>query len=119
MIEAARSSADPPPRATMMTSRTWIVEIAHAGDDFACSAISLDLRGKDEHVGAVMAALKNVQDVAQSGGLGRSDDADSLRKRGDRLLAGGIEQAFGFEFGFELLKGDLQCAGALRLKVLG
>ena len=59
-----------------------------------------------------MAAADDVEKVANDGAGGRSDDADGARKRGQRLLALGVEEAFGLEAFLQLLEGELQRAGA-------
>ncbi len=40
--------------------------------------------------------------------VGRGDDADAAREGWERPLAGGIEESFGEEAGFELLEGELE-----------
>src|SRR4029077_5394672 len=44
-------------------------------------------------------------------------DADARRERGDRFLAFGGEQPFGFELGFELLECELKRSGTFGLDV--
>jgi hypothetical protein len=59
-----------------------------------------------------VAAGDDVEEVANDGAGGRGDDAHGAGKCGQRLLAFGVEQAFGLEALFELLEGQLQGAGA-------
>ena len=66
-----------------------------------------------------MAAADDVEEVADDGAGGRSDDADGARKHGQRLFAVGVEEAFGFEPLLELLKGKLQRARADRFHGFG
>jgi len=64
--------------------------------------------GNDEDVEAGMAAGDDVEEVADDGAGGRSDDSDGAGKRGQRLFAAGIEQAFSLEAFLELLEGELE-----------
>ena len=66
-----------------------------------------------------MAAIDDVEEVADDSAGGRGDDADAVRECGERLFAGGIEEAARFEALFELLEGDLQRAGADGLEEFG
>ena len=96
-----------------------LVEEADSGGDLVRSRVALHLGGIDQDIHGMMAALEHVENVAQRGGLRRCDNADARGQRWDRLLAFGGEQAFGFEFGLELLEGQLQRTGAFGLDVFG
>src|SRR5689334_14941612 len=96
-----------------------LVEVADAGGDFAGRGLSLHLRGIDENADGAVAAMQDVQQVAQGRGLRRGDDGDTAGKRRDRLFTGGIEQAFGLKPRLQLFEGDLQRAGAFGFQVLG
>ena len=67
----------------------------------------------------MMAAAQNVQNISQSGGLRGSYNANTARQWRNWLLSSGIEQSFRLQLGLELLEGDLQRPGALRLKIFG
>ena len=66
-----------------------------------------------------MAAADDVQKVADYGSGGRGDNSHGARKGGQGALAGGVEEAFGFQAFLELLKGQLQRARAHRFHGLG
>src|SRR6266498_1409404 len=87
-------------------SRT--IEILQPGSDFGSGSLSLHLRGIDQHVRGVMAAPKNVKNVAQSSRLRRRYNPDAARELRNRLLASGFEQALSLKFCLELLECDLQ-----------
>ena len=55
----------------------------------------------------------------EDGAAGGGDDADGAREGGQRALAGGVEEAFGEQAGFELFEGELESAGAARLEGFG
>ncbi len=55
----------------------------------------------------------------EHGAADGGDDADAAREGGQRAFAGGVEEAFGEQAGFELLVGELKCAGAARLQRFG
>src|ERR1700733_8286781 len=58
---------------------------------------------------------ENLGDIANHSARGRRDDADALRKPGNRTLALRIEQTFGRQLLLQLFEGELQRAVALRL----
>ena len=60
----------------------------------------------------------DVQHVVDGGAGGRGHDADHARERGQRALAGGIEEALRLEPALELLEGELERAHALGLEQL-
>ena len=64
-----------------------------------------------------MPAVQDVQNIAQCRGLRRGHNADAAGQRGNRFLAGSVEQAFGFQLGLELFKRNLERARALRFQV--
>ena len=120
LLNGARSSAEPPPRATMITSTfSLLIEITHAGGDFVRRRVALYLRRIDQDIYGMMAALEDVENVAKRRSLRGGDDADARREARDRLLALGCEKAFGFEFGFELFEGELQRSCAFGFDVFG
>ncbi len=88
------------------------VEIGKRGFDFGGRGFALHGDGAEQNVQAGVAAADDVEKVADDGAGGRGDDADRARERGERLLAVGVEETFGFEALFQLLEGELQRAGA-------
>ena len=56
---------------------------------------------------------QDIQNISQRRGLRRSDNPDAARQRRDRLFAGGIEQALGFEFGFSCSKANCNAPAPL------
>ena len=88
------------------------IEIRDAGGDFSSGGFALHQRRVEQDVQAGVAAADDVDEVANDGAGGRGDDADAVRECGERLFAGGIEEAARFKALPELLEGDLQRAGA-------
>lgn len=66
-----------------------------------------------------MAAVDDVDEVANDCACGRGNDADTMRECRKGFFCGGIEEATRFEALPELLKGDLKRAGAYGLKEFG
>ncbi len=66
-----------------------------------------------------MAAGDDVEEVANDGPGARGDDADGFWEGGERALAFGVEEAFGFEAFLELFEGELERSGADRLHGFG
>ena len=95
------------------------VEAGDGGFDFSGGGVALHAGGADEDVEAGVAAAGDLEEVANDGAGGRGDDADGARKCGQRALAQGVEEAFGLEALLELLKGELERAGADRLQGFG
>ena len=94
------------------------VEVADAGGDAGRALLALHDGGVDEEVEAGVAAADDVDDVADGGAVGRSDDADALREGGERC-AQTVEEAFGAEAVAELLEGELEGSGAARTHGFG
>jgi len=88
------------------------VEIRDAGGHFSGRGLSLDEGRVEKDLEAGVTAADNVEEIADDGAGGRGDDADAMRKGGERLFTGGIEEAACFQALLELFKGDLQRAGA-------
>ena len=95
------------------------VEVRDAGGDFGGSGFALDERGVEQDVKAGVAAIDDVDKVADNGAGGRGDDADAVGKGGEWLLAVGMEEATRFETLLELFESDLERAGADRLEKFG
>ena len=119
-LKAARSSSEPPPRARTMRStrpgrQICSVEFGDGGFDFGGGGFALHGDGIEQDVEAGVAAGDDVEEVADDGAGGRGDDADGAGKGGQRALAVGVEEAFGFEALLELLEGELEraCADGL------
>ena len=120
-LKPARSSMEPPPRAMRMRSTLFGVgvEAADAGDDGGGAVRALHGGGIDQQIEARVAAANDLDDVVQDGAAGGGDDADGAGEGGQGTLAGGVEEAFGEQAGFELLEGELQRARAAGLDRLG
>ena len=120
LLKAARSSSDPPPRASTITStRPERVQFGQRGLNLGGRRVALHGDREEQHVEAGVAAADDVEEVANHRAGGRGDDADGARKCGQRPLAGGVEEAFGLEPLLELFEGQLQRAGADRLHGFG
>ena len=96
-----------------------IIEAGDGGFDFGGGGLALHAGSADEDVEAGVAAAGDVEEVADDGAGGRGDDADGARECGQRALARGVEEAFGLEAFLELLKGELERAGANGLQGFG
>ena len=88
------------------------VEAGEGGFDFGGGLVALDGDGDDEDAEAGVAAGDDGEEVADDSAGGRGDDADGAGKGRQGTLAGGVEEAFGFETLLELLEGELERAGA-------
>ena len=82
------------------------------GDVFGGTS-ALHAAGGEDEFQAGMAALDDVEDVADGSAGGGSDEADAVRIAGDGAFAFGGEEAFSLEFLFEFFEGDLQGADPL------
>jgi len=89
-----------------------IVQEIDGGFDFGRGLLALDRDGDQEHAEAGVAASDNVEEVANDGPCRGGDYADGAWKCGEWALAGGVEEALGFEALLELLEGELKRAGA-------
>jgi len=87
------------------------IEPADASGDGAGAVVALHGGGVNEEVEAGVAAADDGEDVADNGAAGRGDDADAPGVGGQRAFAGGVEEAFGEETGFELVEGELEGTG--------
>src|SRR6202030_3982617 len=63
-----------------------LIEQTDASGYFKRGGVALDLGGEDQQVYRTMAALQDVENVAQGGTLRRGDDADAGRQRRDRSV---------------------------------
>src|SRR5579863_4675822 len=90
-----------------------------SGFDFGGGLVALHGDGEKQDVESGVAARDDVEEVADHRAGGRGYDADGAREGGQRTLAAGVEEAFGFEFLFELFEGELQRTGSDRLHGLG
>jgi hypothetical protein len=72
----------------------------------------------DEELERCVAATDDRDDIAEDGAGERGDDSDAAGKGRQRAFAGGVEEAFGEEAGFELLEGQLEAARSARLDSL-
>ena len=95
------------------------IEVTQAGEEFRRGTGSLHCCRVDEDVDAAVAAAGDGDDVADDGALRRGDDADGGGVGGERALAGGVEEAFCLELGFELFELELEGSGAARFEGFG
>ena len=118
-LNAQRSSIDPPPRPTMMTSTPGSRPMARrAAGDLEGRAVALHPRRANDEMRVRVAAAEHVDDVANRRAVERRDDADLAGQRRQRPLARGVEQAFLLQPLLELIEGELQRAEPVRLHVL-
>jgi hypothetical protein len=89
-----------------------VIELVDRGFDFGGGLVALDRDWDKENAQAGVTAGDDVEEVANDGAGGGSDDADGARKCRERALTGGVEEAFGLKAFFELLEGELKGAGA-------
>ena len=82
-------------------------------DDVVGGLIALDADGEEHGVEAGETAVGGGQDVVEDIAGAAGDDDDSLREARDGAFAGGVEEAFGFEFFTELAEGEFEGTGAL------
>ena len=118
-LNAQRSSIDPPPRPTMITStpaRGPALRIAVATSAAASSPCTR--AGRISTLRVRRAAPQHLQDVAQRRAVERRDDPDAPRQRRQRTLPRRIEEPFGLQALLQLLERELQGAQAVRLHVL-
>src|SRR5581483_9409693 len=69
-----------------------VVEIANASTDFKRCHVTLDLRRKNQHTGSVVPTPQDIEDVAQSGRLGRRHNPYSVRQAGNGFLTSTVEE---------------------------
>ena len=119
VFERAAAAGDDDDVDEGLTVRAGGVEAGEGGFDFGGGGLALDAGGAKEDIEAGVAAADDVEEVADDGAGGRGDDADGAREGGQGALAGGVEEAFGFEALFELLEGELEGAGADGLQGFG
>src|SRR5208283_2712919 len=85
-------------------------EILEGLDDLFRRALALYAHWIQQQVDVFETALQNRDHVGDHRAGRRGNQADALRKLGDRALARGVEQAFLGEALLELLEGQLQRA---------
>jgi len=95
------------------------VEVRDAGGDLSGSGFALDNGRVEQDVEAGMAAVDDVEEVANDSAGRRGDDPDAVRECREGFLVGGIEEAASSEALLELFEGDLQRAGADWLQEFG
>lgn len=84
------------------------VEFGERGLNFRRRCFALNRGRTEQDVQSGVAATDNVEEVADDGACGRRNDAHGAGKHGQRPLAIGVEEAFGFESLFQLFKRKLQ-----------
>ena len=118
-LKAHRSSSEPPPRPTMITSTPpsafssrmpWATSPAAPSPCTRAGASTMWTSPKRRPMIA--------QHVAQGGPAGRGHDADLARKARQRALAARVEEPLGLQPLLELLEGQLQGAEPARLEQL-
>ncbi len=118
-LNAQRSSKLPPPRVTTRQSIGTVSRLTRAdsGGDFLGGPVALNAARDDQHVHPGEAAPQDLQEILQ-GGPGRTGDhGDPTRKRGERPLAGGIEEPLAGQPVAELAEGQFQGPDAPRLRL--
>ncbi len=90
-------------------------EVFEAAANVFDGAGALHTRGEEADVKSREAARKDFDEIANDGAFGRGHDADAEGKARQRPFSRGFEKAFFEEFLFELFKGELKRALALRL----
>src|SRR6266700_196255 len=95
------------------------VEILDSGSNLRGRGFTLHLRRINENTNALMPPGKDIQHVVKRSSARRGHKADAARQGRNRLATRRVEQAFFGESGLELLKGQLQRAGAYRLQKFG
>src|SRR6266404_3931122 len=94
------------------------IEELNGANDLRGGAVALDAHGIKGQVHIAEASAQDAHHVSDGRAAWRGDEADAAGEKRQRLLAVGIEEAFGFEAAFELLEGELESAEADRLDVL-
>ena len=118
-LKAQRSSIEPPPRPTMMTSMPGRAPSASMPSTISAGrALALDPGRVDDDAEPGVAPLEDPQDVADGRARRRGDDADRPRPEGQLPLALLVEQALGPELLLELFEGELEGALALGLDLV-
>jgi len=97
----------------------FAIEVLDAGGDFDGGGCTLHGRRVEKDVQGIVAAIADVEEVADDGSGGRGDDADAMGEGGERPLALRIEEALSLETSFELFEGDLERPCTDRLHELG
>ena len=102
----------PQPDGSVLLHNQWSVrpagrqiELGNCGFNFGRRGIALNGDGEDQDAKAGMAAGYDAEEVANDGAGWRGDDTDGAREGGERLLAIGVEQAYGFKALLQLLEG--------------
>ena len=118
-LNAQRSSIDPPPRPTMMTSTPGSRPMARRrAGDFERRAVSLHSGRTNDEMRVGVPPAEHVDDVANRSAFERRDDADLAGQRRQRPLARGVEKTLLLQPLLELIEGELQRAEPVRLQVL-
>ena len=115
-LKAHRSSSEPPPRATMMTSMLPRRFSAASAATICCGRLQALHGGRrQDQLGQRVAPPEDVHDVAQHRARGRGDHADAPREAGQRPLARGVKEPLGLQAPLQLLVGLVEQAHTLRL----
>ncbi len=90
-------------------------EVAKGVDDLCGRTFALNANGIEGEMDVGKAAGEDADHIADGGAGGRGDESDAAREKRERLLAGGVKEAFGFKAALELFEGELEGATAERL----
>jgi len=86
----------------------FAIEELHGASDFGGRAIALDAHRVDGEVYIAEAPAQDADHIADSGSARRSDQADAVWQKRQRLFSISGEEAFGLEALLELLESELQ-----------
>ncbi len=95
------------------------IQLGQGGFNLSWCIFALDGDRREQDIEAGVAAIDDVQKVADHRARGRSDNAHRSREHGQRLFALGVEEAFNLEPLLQLLKCQLERAGANRFHGFG
>ena len=99
--------------------RARLVEKRDARGNFQGGGLALHRGRVKLHVQRHVPAPGHIEEVPNDRARGRSNDPNTVREGGQRLLTIRCEKPFLLQPGFQLLEGDLQRACAYRLHELG
>src|SRR5258707_4230583 len=100
----------------LQRARVMIVKKLNRADDLVRGVFTLHASRREQDMNAARASRNYIDDVANGGAGGRSDDADASREKWNRAFQFRREQTFGLHTRLGLFESKLQRTGANRLE---
>src|SRR5258708_31047488 len=100
----------------LQRARVMIVKKLNRADDLVRGVFALHASRREQYMNAARASRNYVDDIANGGAGGRSDDANPSREKWNRAFQFRREQTFALQTSFSLFESKLQRTGANRLE---